>query len=148
MGAVMGHARAGVRSDRGVADALGLVLIAPVAVGLALLVVFVGRQVDSRAQVQTAAESAAQAAARQRSPEAARAAAIEIVAAMLVDADDCASPTIVVDLRSFVPGGEVAVTVSCQVSTRGVEAVATARRFSATAWASIDRYRAAGAETP
>ena len=54
--------------DRGAAEALGLVLIAPVAIGLALLVVFLSRQVDARAQVRTAAESAAQAAAQERSP--------------------------------------------------------------------------------
>jgi Flp pilus assembly protein TadG len=150
MGAVTAWRRGRVRrpDDRGTADALGLVLIAPVAVGLALLVVFLGRHVDSRAQVQAAAEAAAQAAARQRTPEAARAAAGEIVAATLVDADTCASPTTYVDLRAFAPGGDVAVTVTCRVSTRGIEVIGSPRDFSATAWASIDPYRASGGVSP
>jgi len=134
--------------DRGAAEALGLVLVAPVAIGLALLVVFLSRQVDSRAQVRTAAESAAQAAAQERSPDAATAAARQVVDAMLIDPDTCASPTAAVDVTQFAPGGLVAVTVSCSVSARGIELVAPAdpqsagRRFTVTASATIDRYRA------
>ena len=60
-----------VRRDRGAADALALVLIAPAVIGLAVLVVMLGRSVDSRAQAQSAAEAAAQAAALERSPGAA-----------------------------------------------------------------------------
>ena len=43
--------------DRGTADALGLVVLAPFVVGLALLVVWVGRSVDVDAQLRTAAEA-------------------------------------------------------------------------------------------
>jgi Flp pilus assembly protein TadG len=134
--------------DRGAAEALGLVLVAPVAIGLALLVVFLSRQVDSRAQVRTAAESAAQAAAQERSPHAAEAAARQVVGAMLTDPDTCTSPTAAVDVTQFAPGGLVAVTVSCSVSSRGIELVVPAdpessgRRFTVTASATIDRYRA------
>jgi len=60
------------RSDDGSSDALGLALIAPAAIGLALVILFLGRGVDSRATVQSAAESAAQAAAQERTPAAAR----------------------------------------------------------------------------
>ena len=49
-------------------NALGLVLIAPVAVALAMLILWIGRKVDTDAQVQAASSAAAQAAARQRSP--------------------------------------------------------------------------------
>ena len=45
---------------------LGLVVIFPAMLGLALLVLFLGRQVDTRSQVQAAADAAAQAAALQR----------------------------------------------------------------------------------
>jgi Flp pilus assembly protein TadG len=132
--------------DRGAADALGIVLVAPVAIGLALLVVFLSRQVDSRAQVRTAAESAAQAAAQERSPAAAEVAAHQVVAAMLTDPDTCSSPSAVVDLTQFAAGGIVAVTVSCSVSDRGIELIAPTdpaqRRFTVTASATIDRYRA------
>jgi Flp pilus assembly protein TadG len=136
-------------TDRGAAEALGLVLVAPVAIGLALLVVFLSRQVDSRAQVRTAAESAAQAAAMERSPVAAEAAAREVVRAMLIDPDTCTAPAAAVDVTRFAPGGLVAVTVSCSVSARGIEVIAPSdpdspgRRFTVTATATIDRYRAA-----
>ena len=93
--------------DRGAAEALGLVLVAPVAIGLALLVVFLSRQVDSRAQVRTAAESAAQAAAQERSPAAAVAAARQVVDAMLTDPDTCDSPAADVDVTQFGSGGLV-----------------------------------------
>ena len=129
--------------DRGAGDALGLVLVAPVAIGLALLVVFLSRQVDARAQVRTAAESAAQAAAQERSPAAAEAAVDRVVAAMLTDRDTCASPEVVVDLGQFGPGGLVAVTVACSVSPRGVEPIAPPERvFRVTATATIDPFRA------
>jgi Flp pilus assembly protein TadG len=128
--------------DSGSAEVLGLVLPAPAAIGLAVLVVFIGRQVDSRAQVQSAAESAAQAAALQITATAAHGAAADVATAMLLDPDTCTAPRTDLDLGRFVPGGEVAVTVTCTVSTRGVELLAsTARSVSATAWAQVDPYR-------
>jgi len=66
------------RSDRGSSDALGVALIAPAAIGLALVILFLGRGVDSRATAQSAAESAAQAAAQERTPAAARATATSV----------------------------------------------------------------------
>ena len=107
--------------DRGSADALGLALLAPAAIGLAVVIVFLGRGVDSRATVQGAAEAAAQAAARERSPVAAVAAAQQVGAAMLVDRSSCSSPQVFVDTSAFGPGGQVAVTVSCTVSSDGLE---------------------------
>jgi Flp pilus assembly protein TadG len=131
--------------DRGASDVLALVLLAPVVIGLALLVVSLGRQVDSRAQVQAAAESAAQAAALQRTAAAAERAALDVAAAMLVDADTCADPMVAIDLSRFVPGGAVAVTVQCHASQRGVEPLgASAQRHAATATAAIDPYRSTG----
>jgi Flp pilus assembly protein TadG len=130
--------------DRGAAEALGLVLIAPVAIGLALLVVSLGRGVDARAQVRTAAESAAQAAALERDPVSAVRAARSVTAAMLTDVDACARPEVLVDTSRFRPGGEVAVTVVCTVGDRGIEVVQSgAREERATAYATIDPFRAA-----
>ncbi len=130
-------------ADRGEADVLGLVLLAPVMIALALLVVFLGRQVDSQAQVRSAAESAAQSAALQRSPVGAVDAARMTAMAMLVDHDTCLAPEVAVDTSAFAPGGTVAVTVTCEVSTRGLDPVGRSGRvFSATAMASIDPYRA------
>ena len=147
--------RAGVRkkftrtlpfgSDRGSSDALGAALIAPAAIALALVILFLGRSVDGRATVQSAAESAAQAAAQERSPAAAIAAAEQVGAAMLVDATSCSEPSVVVDTSAFGPGGTVAVTVACTVSAAGLELIdPPAQTSTATAFATIDPYRSAG----
>jgi Flp pilus assembly protein TadG len=130
--------------DRGAADALALVLIAPAVIGLALLVVMLGRSVDARAQAQSAAEGAAQAAALERSPGAAAAAADRVAAAMLVDHDSCATPAVRVDTSAFGPGGEVRVAIECHASVRGIEPVQrSSRTFVAEAVAHIDEFRAA-----
>ncbi len=96
------------RRDAGSSDALGLALLTPAAIGLAVVIVFLGRGVDSRATVQSAAESAAQAAAQERSGPAAIAAAEEVGRAMLVDPSSCSSPQVSVDsgrLPARRPGG-------------------------------------------
>lgn len=131
------------RRDRGSADALGLALLMPAALALAVVIIWLGRGVDSRATVQSAAESAAQAAAQERSPAAAVAAANEVGSAMLVDVTTCASPNLVVDVSGFAPGGVVAVTVSCTPSTDGLELVdpPPAGPATVTAFATIDPLR-------
>jgi len=130
--------------DRGSADALGLALIAPAAIGLALVIVFLGRHVDSRATVQSAAEAAAQAAAQERSVTDAVAAAHQVGTAMLIDDSTCSSPLVTVDTTRFGPGGVVAVTVACTVSADGVELIAppSLGPTTATAFATIDPLRA------
>ena len=140
----------GRRRDRGSADALGLALIAPAALALAVVIVFLGRGVDSRATVQSAAESAAQAAAQERSPAAAVAAAQEVTAAMLVDPASCQSPAVRVDTSQFAPGGRVAVTVSCTVSATGLELIDPPDHgpTTATAFAMIDPLRAVDEGAP
>ncbi len=137
--------RARLRDDRGSSDALGLALLTPAAIGLAVVIVFLGRGVDSRATVQSAAESAAQAAAQERSPAAAIGAAEEVGRAMLVDTASCSSPQVRVDVSDFRPGGQVAVTVSCTVSTGGLEVInpPSTGPNVATAFAAIDPLRAA-----
>ena len=143
------RSRAGRRlqGDGGSSDALGLALLTPALIGLAVVIVLLGRGVDSRATVQSAAESAAQAAAQQRSIAEAVRAAEAVGAAMLVDASTCSAPTVAVDTSQFRPGGRVAVTVSCTVSERGLELIDP--RFdgatSVTAFAMIDPLRGVGA---
>lgn len=139
----MRHGRRAVR-DRGAADALGLVLIAPAVIGLALLVVSLGRSVESRSSTQAVAEAAAQAAALERSPGAARDAAARVVETMLeLDVDTCASRQVDVDTSEFRAGGSVAVTVTCSASDRGVEIVQDGPRvYSVRATARIDPFRA------
>lgn len=134
--------------DRGAADALGLVLIAPVAIGLAVLVIALGRGVDARAQVRSAAAAGAQAAALERSPADAELAAEIVVTAMLTDRDACASPSVIVDYPSGDPlpaTATVRVTVRCEISDRGLELVAMGARDEAfTASATVDRFRVRG----
>lgn len=132
--------------DRGSSDALGLALLAPAMIGLAVVIVFLGRGVDSRATVQSAAESAAQAAAQERTPGDAVAAARAVGAAMLIDTTSCSSPSVDVDTSRFVPGGQVSVTVSCTVSVDGLELIdpTVDGPMTATAFAVVDTFRAAG----
>ena len=134
-----------VYDDRGAADVLAAILIAPVVVGFAMLVFFLGRQVDSRASVRTAADSAAQAAARQRDPAAADAAARQTAVDMLGDSSTCAGgPTVVVDLSDFRPGGIVTVDISCTTGHVDLAAVAApSRTFIGHGAAVVDTYRAA-----
>lgn len=129
--------------DRGSAEALGLVLIAPAVIGLALLVVSLGRNVEARAQMRTAAEAAAQAAALERSPSEAREIGRRVGLAMLIDADSCRNADVRIDPGDFRPGGRVVATVSCTVSGRAVEVVQPEpRRETVQAFATIDPYRA------
>jgi Flp pilus assembly protein TadG len=132
--------------DRGDANALGLVLIAPVAIALALMILWIGRKVDTDAQVQAASSSAAQAAARQRNPAAAVVAAQAAATAMLTDAKACSSgPAIAIDTSQFRPGGEVTVVVTCSPQDSDLVGLgASTARFVASSTASIDTYRAAG----
>lgn len=138
--------------DRGAADALGLVLIAPAVIGLAILVVALGRGVDARAQVRSAAEASAQAAALERDAGSATVAANNVARAMLVDSDGCSDPAVVVAYpqpgspASGISVGLVEVTIRCEVSNRGIEVVQPgARQQAVTAVASVDFFRRSGA---
>lgn len=131
--------------DRGASDVLALVLLAPAAIVMALVIIFIGRQVDARAQVHAAAEAGAQAAALARDPSNADRAARRAVAATLVDVRTCADPVVGVDLSDFRPGGVVAVTVRCVTRPEGLEPTgAAAVGVEARAAATIDAFRAAG----
>ena len=132
--------------DRGEANALGLVLIAPAAVALAVVILWVGRQVDTDAQMQAASSAAAHAAVLQRTPTAAATAARLTAVAMLIDAKACrGGPAVSVDTTSFRPGGEVTVIVSCSPERADLALVSPpSTTFTATATATIDFHRAAG----
>lgn len=133
-------------SDRGEANALGLILIAPVAVGLAILVLWIGRQVDTDAQLQAASSAAAQAAARQRNPATALVAAQSAATAMLTDVTACpGGPSVSVDASQFRAGGEVSVVVACSPHRADLGLFDPGSvTFTASSTASIDTYRALG----
>lgn len=131
--------------DDGSSDALGMALIAPAAIALAVAVLFISRGVDTRATAQTAAEAAAQAAAQERSLGAASGAAQQIGSAMLVDVTTCANPTVSTSTQSgFVAGGTVTVTVTCNrsVDDLGLIAPTGSNGATFTAYAVIDTFRA------
>ena len=132
--------------DRGEANALGLVLIAPVALALAILILWTGREVDTDAQVQAASAAAAQAAVLQRTPAAAASAARSTAMAMLGDAKACSGgPVVSIDTSEFHPGGEVTVTISCAPQRSDLSLVSPPpASFAAAATATIDVHRAAG----
>ena len=131
--------------DRGAADVLGLVLIFPAILALAILVLWLGRQVESTAEVQTASEAAAQAAARQRSPGEAANAARRTAELILSRSSACAGATAVsLDASGWRPGGRISVTVRCTPRRDDLALAGPASRtVAATATATIDPYRAA-----
>jgi Flp pilus assembly protein TadG len=104
--------------ETGGAEVVAAILLAPVAVAFVVLVFFLGRQVDSRATVRAAADSAAQAAARQRTPQQAETSAQRTVTEMLASNPSCATgPKLSIDLSDFKPGGIVTVDISCTTRT-------------------------------
>lgn len=125
---------------------MGLVLIAPVAIALAVVVLWTGRKVDADAQVQAASSAAAQAAAHQRDVHSAVAAAQDTANAMLVDVSACAGgPVVSINGTDFRPGGKVTVVVSCSPARTDLALAGPgAATFTASSSATIDAYRAAG----
>jgi Flp pilus assembly protein TadG len=123
---------------------LGLVLIFPAALGLAILVLWLGRQVDTAAQVQAASDAAAQAAARQRAPEQAVNAAHAVAHTMLGDVEACSSgPDVRVDVSQWRSSGIVTVTISCRPRTDDLRLIAASpAEISGTSVATLDRFRA------
>ena len=130
-------------SDRGATEALGLVLMTPVMIAAAVALIWISRQVDTQAQVHTAVEAAAQAAALQRSPTGADSSARALAAEMLLRSDLCESLLVGVDLSGFGPGGQVSVEIECKVSVSGLGAVTLNQPtvISARATATIDRFK-------
>ena len=142
-GAIFGAGRQG--RDRGAAEALGLVLMFPAMMGLAVLVLFLGRQVEAKSQVQAASDAAVVAASRQRTPQAAVAAARQAASALLADADACSGTTDVrIDATAWAAGGSVTAVVTCSPRLDDLQLIRPpARTFSASSTSLIDPYRSA-----
>jgi hypothetical protein len=129
-------------TNRGATEMLGLVLMAPVLMAAAFVLLWLSRQVDTQAQVHTAAEAAAQAAALQRSPDAAREIAESMVAEMLDHPEGCQPIRVQVDLRAFGPGGEVTVAIDCEIAVSGLQWVSgKGARFAAQSTVGIDHFK-------
>ncbi len=103
------------RDERGSVTA-ELVILTPLLILFLLFVVALGRLAGARIEVDGAAAQAARAASIARSPAAATAVAKETASSALSSEHvTCAHLAVGVDTADFVPGGSVAVTVSCAV---------------------------------
>jgi Flp pilus assembly protein TadG len=104
------------RNERGSATA-ELVILTPLLILLLLFVVALGRLAGARIDVNSAAAQGARAASIARSPAVAAASAQQTASAALSSQHiTCAHLDVSVDTGDFVPGGSVAVTVSCAVN--------------------------------
>lgn len=132
------------RDDRGDGDVVALMFLAPLAFGVVLLFVFVGRQGEANQSVNHASQVAARAASLERDPGAAQAAGVDAAAATLVAAGTACvgGPSVSVTADRWTPGGVIEVTVVCSISTSDLGPIAApSRSFSSTSRAVIDTYR-------
>lgn len=102
-----------LRGSRGTADALGLVLMTPLIIGVAVTVVHLGLAVDRGAVARSSAAVAAQTAALERRASDAEGASTAAVLAMTDPAGTCPSPQVLVDVSDHRPGGAVSAEVRC-----------------------------------
>lgn len=120
------------------------VLVVPIIVVLLCFVVFGGRIVGAKNQVEGAAQDAARAASLRQDPGTAQAAATQTADASLASAGlACSSRDISVNTTSFDPGGVVVVRVRCvaRLSDLTLLGVPGSLTFTATATEVIDTYR-------
>jgi hypothetical protein len=132
------------RDERGDGDVAAMLFIVPLAMGIVLLLVFVGRQGVAVEGVTHAAHVAAVAAARQRDPAAAQQAAVTAATATLTEAGTaCAGgPEVGVSASEWAPGGVITVTITCTITTGDLAAIdAPQRTVSSSSSAVIDQFR-------
>jgi Flp pilus assembly protein TadG len=119
-------------------------LVLPLAALMAMFAIFCSRVAGVRLDMNATASAAARAASLARSPQAAQAAATEAARTNLAGHDRTCNPLQVsVDTSTFVRGGQVAVTVTCTMSTASLSGLALPGTLtgSSTAHAVIDTYR-------
>lgn len=134
----------GASSDRG-SVTTEVAIVAPLAIMLLCLVAFVGRSATANGYITGAARDAARSASLERDPAAARQAATDTAATSLAHGGfTCATHTVEVDTARFAPGGQVAVTVRCELplSDLGLLGLSGTRAVTSTAVSVVDLYRA------
>lgn len=124
--------------------AVGMVIVVPVIMIVALAVVGLGRTVSVQQSVTGAARSAARAASL--APDDAQAAVIALGAATAALGDRCRTVTIAPDVSAFTAGGAVKVDITCVVpledlAISGLPGHAT---LSASATAPVETWRRVG----
>ena len=135
-----------LRGDEGSVTA-ELVIITPVAIALLCLIALVGRSTTARAQVEGAARDAARVASFARDPRSAALAAQESADVTLSTTSvRCARSQVTADVSSFGPGGQVKVSVTCDIelSDLGLIGMSGTRTLAATSVEPIDLYRSTG----
>lgn len=131
------------RGERG-GVTIEVVLLTPVLLALIAFVVFAGRIGQVSGQVRAAAEQAARTASLHGGVDGAVVAAEDTAAANLADDEvPCASVEVVVDTARFRRGGEVGVTVACQLEVGELvfAGLPGQRTVSASAREVIDTFR-------
>ena len=121
-----------------------VVIITPIAIMLLCLVALVGRTATAREQVDEAARDAARSASLERDPSAAWWAAQDSATTSLTAGGfRCASTSVVVDTSAFQPGGQVAVTVRCDIplSDLGLLGLSGTRTVESRSVSVVDQYR-------
>lgn len=119
-------------------------LVLPLAVLMMLFAIFSTRLAGTRLDLNSTAAAAARAASLERSPQAAHDAAAEAAAADLASHRRTCNPmAVTVDTSNFTPGGHVAVTVTCTMTTADLSGLRLpgTLRTSSTAHAVIDTWR-------
>jgi Flp pilus assembly protein TadG len=137
------HASRPQSRERGSAAA-ELVLVTPLLILFLLFAVAVGRLVQGRLDVDSAAQQAARAASEARTPQAAGAQAQQVAQAALAGQSVSCDPAVITpDLGDFVPGGEVTVTVTCTVrlSDLSLLHVPGSETITATFTSPVETYR-------
>ena len=146
--AALGAGNAGRRrTDRGSVSVETALLVLPLAAIMAIFAIFCFRMAGTRLDLNATAASAARAASIARTPQAAVDAATATAQANLAGQRRTCSPLQVsVDTGNFVRGGQVAVTITCTMSTAGLTGLGLpgTLKGSATAHAYIDLHRDLG----
>lgn len=122
-----------------------MALLMPVLLMALMFVVVAGRVGNTHAEVTGAARDAARAASLESSFPEAEAAAVAVASATLADRDvECGNLTVVLDpARPFVAGGQVSVSVRCEVrlSDLAIPGLPGHRVVAADSTEPIDAYR-------
>jgi Flp pilus assembly protein TadG len=136
--------RSRLGADAGSVSVEMAVLVLPLAALMAMFAIFCTRVAAVRLDLNATASAAARAASMARTPQAALAAATDAARANLAGHGRTCDPLRVsVDTSTFVRGGQVAVTVTCTMSTAGLSGLSLPGTLtgSSTARAVIDTYR-------
>jgi Flp pilus assembly protein TadG len=132
-----------LRGDAG-SVTVEVVIVTPVAIALICLVALVGRTGTAREQVDEAARDAARSASLERDPWSAQWAAESAAATSLTGGGfNCASSQVDVDTTAFYPGGQVTVTVRCDIplSDLGLIGLSGTKTVQSTSVSVVDVYR-------